>query len=260
MLASTLPVQWLLPQFGWRPLFWLLAFLMLLAMAAIAKFAPRWQSGTTPKATGAADGGYSVVWKNPYFRRMAPLAFFNYGGLVAIQTLWAGPWMVKVAGYTPLESATGLFCINAAMLVTFWAWGMLNPGLARRGWSAERLIAWGVPLSLLVLVANIALGAATGWIGWMLFCMACSVLALTQPAVALAFPPEWAGRALSAYNLMIFGGVFLVQWGLGLALELFRGAGLGQVAAFQAAMTLFLCCAIAAYGHFVYARPDNRSQ
>lgn len=75
--------------------------------------------------------------------KMAPLAFFNYGGMVAMQTLWAGPWMIRVAGYTPLKSATGLFWINACMLVTFWSWGMVNPWLplARRGWHATRLIA-----------------------------------------------------------------------------------------------------------------------
>ncbi len=48
------------------------------------------------------------------------MGLFNYGGLMAIQTLWAGPWMIRVAGYTPLESATGLFWINITMLVSFF--------------------------------------------------------------------------------------------------------------------------------------------
>ncbi len=39
------------------------------------------------------------------------------------------------------ESARGLFGINLCMLVAFWLWGVVNPHLARRGWSAERLIA-----------------------------------------------------------------------------------------------------------------------
>ena len=39
---------------------------------------------------------------------------------MAIQTLWAGPWMTRVAGYTPLQSATGLFWINVTMLVSFF--------------------------------------------------------------------------------------------------------------------------------------------
>ena len=261
MLASTLPVQWLMPLTGWRPLFWILAVLILLCMAAIAWAVPRWNDAAPAWAAPAdapqLQASYAEVWRSRYFRKMAPLAFFNYGGLVAVQTLWAGPWMVKVAGYSPLQAATGLFYINAAMLVTFWSWGMVNPWLARHGWGATRLITWGVPWSLLVLAVNVAAGTHTGWPGWAAFCMACSVMGLAQPAVGMAFPAALAGRALSAYNLMIFAGVFVVQWGIGLLVDAFAGVGLAQVASFQAAMAVFLCCCIASYGYFLSVKVDN---
>jgi MFS family permease len=260
MLASTLPVQWLMPVTGWRPMFWILAAMILLCMVAIAWVVPTWKLGhaATASATPAeADVGYAPIWRSRYFRKMTPLAFFHYGGLVAVQTLWAGPWMVKVAGYTPLEAATGLFYINATMLVTFWSWGMVNPWLSRHGWHATRLIAWGVPLSLAVLAANIAAGPSAGWLGWALFCMSCSVLGLAQPAVGMAFKPSLAGRAMSGYNLMIFSGVFVVQWGIGLLIDVFAAVGLAQVASFQAAMGVLLCCCIASYGYFLSVSADN---
>jgi MFS family permease len=298
MLASTLPVQWLMPLTGWRPLFWILAAMIGLCMAVIGWVVPRWHSagdsraalrylslkgaGTGPSAANARASGtepvattgeagavapdlaangaarkaganshYGDIWRSAYFRRMSPIAFFNYGGLVAIQTLWAGPWMIRVAGYTPLEAATGLFYINAAMLATFWSWGVVNPMLARRGWSAERLIALGVPFSLLVLACNIALGPAAGWPGWALFCMASSVMGLAQPAVGMAFRPELAGRALSGYNLVVFAGIFVVQWGLGLLIDGFAAAGWAVVASFQAALGVLLACNLAAYLYFL---------
>ena len=264
MLASTLPVQWLMPLIGWRPLFWILAAMIVLAMAAIVWLVPRWQDATLPVGgqpeAGSGSAGYVEVAKNPYFQSMAPLAFFNYGGLVAIQTLWAGPWMVNVAGYTALEAATGLFYINAAMLVTYWTWGMVNPWLARNSWSASRLLAWGVPLSLLSLAANVWLGADCGWLGWAIFCMTGSVMGLAQPAVSMAFRPALAGRALSAYNLVIFSGVFVLQWGIGLLIDVFGAAGLAQAASFQAAMAVFLGCSVAAYGWMMFpvpAKVDN---
>lgn len=261
MLASTLPVQWLMPVTGWRPLFWILAAMILLCMMAIAWVVPTWKlsSSSAPGAPAEAEAetGYAPIWRSRYFRKMTPMAFFNYGGLVAVQTLWAGPWMVKVAGYTPLQAATGLFSINATMLVTFWSWGMVNPWLARHGWSATRLITWGVPVSIAVLAFNIAAGTSTGWLGWALFCMGCSVMGLAQPAVGMAFKPALAGRALSAYNLMIFAGVFVVQWGIGLLIDVFAALGLGQVASFQAAMAVLLCCCIASYGYFLSVRADN---
>ncbi|MES2415719.1 MAG: MFS transporter [Pseudomonadota bacterium] len=261
MLSSTLPVQWLLPVTGWRPLFWILAALVLAAMAVIAWVVPPWKPAEKSAAATLQDSGsYAEVWKSRYFRKMAPLAFFNYAGLVAMQTLWAGPWLIKVAGYSPLQAATGLFSINAGMLVTFWCWGMVNPALARRGWSTERLVAWGAPLSMLMLVVNIAGGASTGWMGWALFCVATSVMGLMQPAVGMAFPPALAGRALSAYNLVIFAGVFVVQWGIGLLIDVFAAAGWSVVASFQGAMAVFLCCCIASYGYFLSVKVDNPAQ
>jgi MFS family permease len=262
MLASTLPVQWLMPLTGWRPLFWMLAILILLSMAAIAGVVPRWRMTPAPAASPAAaapgcEFGYAPIWRSRYFRKMAPMAFFNYGGMVAMQTLWAGPWMVRVAGNTPLEAATGLFWINASMLVTFWSWGMVTPWLVRHGWHATRLIAWGVPLSLAVLAFNIVAGAATGWLGWALFCVTSSVMGLAQPAVGMSFQSALAGRALSAYNLVIFAGVFVAQWSLGLLIDGFVAMGLAQVASFQAAMAVFLCCSIAAYGFFLGMTADN---
>ena len=255
MLASTLPVQWLLPVVGWRALFWGLAALVFLALLMIAFAVPKW---SVNKATSADEpAGYADVWKNRYFQKLAPLAFFNYGGLVAVQTLWAGPWMVKVAGYTPLEAATGLFYINAVMLLTFWSWGLVSPYLIKAGWHTDRLLMWGVPLSLLALAANIAGGAATGWVGWAVFCVASTVISLSQPAVGMAFKPALAGRALSGFNLIIFSGVFTVQWGIGLLVDAFAALGLAQIASFQAAFSVFLCCCIAAYGYFLYAKVDN---
>ena len=262
MLASTLPVQWLMPLIGWRPLFWLLAALILLSMAAIAWIVPRWRAPPPAPVSASPpdDAGYAPVWRSRYFRKMAPLAFFNYGGMVAVQTLWAGPWMVRVTGHTPLESATGLFWINASMLVTFWGWGMVNPWLARNGWHATRLIAWGMPLSLAVLAFNILAGSFTGALGWALFCVTSSVMGLAQPAVGMSFRAALAGRALSAYNLVIFAGVFVVQWSLGLLIDAFAAMGLAQVASFQAAMAVFLCCCIAAYGCFLGMKADNSPQ
>lgn len=258
MLASTLPVQWLLPLVGWRALFWVLAGLVVVAIAVIALVVPVWTKDAAAK-TDTPDG-YAEVWKNRYFQKMSPLAFFNYGGLVAVQTLWAGPWMVKVAGYTPLEAAAGLFYLNAAMLLTFWGWGLVNPRLARAGWHTDRLITWGVPVSLIALAANIWGGTSTGWLGWTVFCMASTVISLSQPAVGMAFKPALVGRALSAFNLVIFSGVFIVQWGIGLLVDAFAALGLARVASFQASFGVYLCCSIAAYAYFLHTKVDNSDQ
>jgi predicted MFS family arabinose efflux permease len=256
MVASTLPVQWLLPVVGWRPLFWGLAAAVVAAMGMIAWKVPQWEGD--PPHDNAKPGSYAQVWRDPYFRRMSGIGFFIFGGLLAVQTLWAGPWMVRVAGYAPLEAAGGLFLINLSMLCTFWIWGMLNPWLVRKKLSADRLMAGGLPLSFCVLTVIIAAGPAAGAGSWALFCMSCSFVSLAQPAVGMAFPPALAGRALSAYNLVIFVGVFVLQWGIGLLVDGFGALGLDEVSCFRLAMTVFLACSVVSYGYFVLAKDNSR--
>jgi len=262
MLTSTLPVQWLMPMLGWRALFWMLAGCILLSMVLIAWKVPRWEAAAPAEgqAGRAAGSGYAEVWKHPYFRKMAPIGFFNYGGMVAVQTLWAGPWMVKVAGYTPVESAGGLFWINLCMLCVFWGWGMLTPWLMGKGFDVDRLIALGLPASFVVLAGTVLAGSGAGAAALALFCMSCTFVSLAQPAVGMVFPAALAGRALSAYNLVVFAGVFTVQWGIGLLIDGFSAAGLGEIDAFRAALAVFLLCCLAAYGYFMLAKSHNAPQ
>ena len=261
MVASTLPVQWLLPVVGWRVLFLGLALLAFAALALIAWQVPKWEIAPTASTDGVkTKASYAEVWRHPYFRKMAPVGFFCYGGLVAMQTLWVSPWMIHVAGYTPMEAANGLFGVNVTMLVAFWTWGMVNPWLARRGLNAETLIARGLPLSFAMLAILIGAGSAlpiSSVAVWALYCVGCTFVSLAQPAVGMAFPSALAGRALSAYNLVIFAGVFSVQWGVGLAIDGFKVMGLGQVQAYQAALSVFLVCCVASYVHFLQAKSHN---
>lgn len=263
MIASTLPVQWLLPVAGWRMLFLVLALLVLISMGVIAWQIPKWTAPST-EMDGAASGAssYAMVWKHAYFRKMAPIGFFCYGGLVAIQTLWAAPWMISVAGYSPAQAASGLFWINVAMLCAFWTWGLINPGLTRKGWHADRLIALGLPISFLLLAVISLAGSRLAPVAdvlWALYCVSCTFVALAQPAVGMAFAPALAGRALSAYNLVIFAGIFSVQWGIGLAVDGFKALGVSELQALQWAMGVFLLCCLMSYGYFLGARSHNQT-
>jgi hypothetical protein len=136
-------------------------------------------------------------------------------------------------------------------------WGAVVPRLYARGWTAQRLIARGVPLSLAVLAMAVLLGPeATAWT-WAAFCVSCTVVALSQPAIGQAFPAALAGRALSAYNLLIFAGIFVLQWGIGLAIDGFTALGWGVQASFQAAFGLLALGCLASYVWFLHR--DDRT-
>ena len=265
MLSSTLPVQWLMPIMGWRAIFAGLAVLVALSMVMIYVLVPVWEKSETDPQDPVAQAvkteeGYGPIWRNAYFWRMAPIGFFCYGGLLALQTLWAAPWMTVVGGYSPLDAAAGLFAVNLAMLVAFWTWGLVTPRLAKRGILPNQIIAWGQPISFVVLAWIIVSGPQLGdktALALSLFCISSTFVSLAQPSVGMAFPPHLAGRALSAYNLVIFVGVFVVQWGIGLGVDLFKSFGWSPVLAFQAAFSVFGLCAVASYVYFQLANRDN---
>ncbi len=261
MVASTLPVQWLVPLLGWRVLFWGLALLLLLSMALIAWQVPKWEVSAPPDGVAvSAKTRYGEVWRHPYFRRMAPVGFFVYGGLVAMQTLWATPWMIKVAGYSALQAASGLFWINISMLCAFWVWGLVNPWLTRHGLNAEWMIARGLPLSFVLLALLIGLGPRVSTLAaalWACYCVSSTFVTLALPAVGMAFTPALAGRALSLYNLVIFAGVFVVQWGVGLAIDAFKALGFTEIQALQSAMLVFLFCCVLSYFYFLMTKSHN---
>jgi len=246
---STLPVQILLPIIGWRWIFGLIVILILIVILLTLLFIPKWNTENSNQEKNA--GSLSDVWKNNFFRSTIPLGLFNYGGIVAVQTLWAGPWMVRVAGYTPLESATGLFWINVTMLFAFFVFGYILPKITKLGIESIKLIKLGLPISYLSLLVIIILGENAGALHFTIYILTSIFLTLTQPAVALSFPTSLAGKSLTSFNLLIFVGTFIMQWGIGLIIDFCKFLGKEEVQSFKISFTVYLIICILSYLYFL---------
>lgn len=249
MVASTAPAQALLPLVGWRGLFWWILALLALSLAGIAAVVPRRGRAHAAAVTGGAS--LAPVVRHPLFLRLAPVGFFCYGGLLAVQSLWAGPWLTDVSGYTAEQAASGLLLVNLSMLLAFFAWGVVMPRFVHSVARALRVVTWGLPLTLVLLAYIAWRGEQTHPMHWALWCVASSSVSLSQPALAQALPASHAGRALSTYNLVMFLGVFVLQWGIGLAIDLARQLGLGVVDAYRLTFALLLGCCVLSYLWFV---------
>ena len=253
---STLPVQILLPIIGWRWIFGLIAILILIVIVLTLLFIPKWETENNNQETDV--GSLTDVWKNKFFRSTIPLGLFNYGGMVAIQTLWAGPWMVRVAGYTPLESATGLFWINVTMLFAFFIFGYILPKITKLGIESMKLMKLGLPISYLSLLVIIILGENAGALHFTIYILTSIVLTLTQPAVALSFPTSLAGKSLTSFNLLIFVGTFVMQWGIGLIIDFCQFLGREEVQSFKISFTVYLIICIFSYLYFILKNKNEK--
>ena len=253
---STLPVQILLPVIGWRWIFGLIAILILIVIILTLLFIPKWENEV--KNHEEKSGSLSDVWNNKFFRSTIPLGLFNYGGMVAVQTLWAGPWMVRVAGYNPLESATGLFWINVTMLFAFFIFGYILPKISKLGFETIKLMKIGLPISYLSLIIIIVSGENAGAIHFTIYLLTSIVLTLTQPAVALSFPTSLAGKSLTSFNLLIFIGTFIMQWGIGLIIDFCIYLGKEEVQSFKISFTVYLIICIFSYLYFILNNKNEK--
>nr|WP_267869548.1 MFS transporter [Massilia agrisoli] len=258
-LTATVPVTLALPLIGWRGIFWVVAVLLLLVSAAIflslrgveRRFA---QAASGASAAKAGDGGYGRIFGSAYFRRMAPLGMFNQGIFVALQTLWAGPWMTTVLGKTQQQASEILFMLNLLLMTGYLALGWAAPRLVARGVDAHRLIAFGISGMVLAQVAMLLNQSEHAWLLWLMLAMCVPVTTLVQSHLALSFPAALAGRANSAYNLMLFVGAFATQWGFGVVVDALKTSGLSAVDAFRATLAIAVAVQAASLAYFVTSR------
>jgi len=247
---STLPVQVLLPIIGWRWIFFGTTFLIIASIVLILLFIPNTKK-KFKKDENEIEVKLSDIWKNKFFISVIPLGFFNYGGMYAIQTLWAGPWMIRVTGYSSLESATGLFWINFTALIGFFLWGYFLPIISKYGLNSFKLMKFGLPISYLVLLSIIIKGSNAGAFLFTIYILTSIVLTVVQPAVGLSFPKRLAGKSLTSYNLVIFLGTFIMQWGMGLIIDFSHSMGKSEILSFQISFFVYFILCIFSYIFFV---------
>ena len=256
MLSSSLPVQFFLPIIGWRMIFITLALLTIFCIILIIFFIPNWNKANI-QSNAKDNGSLKEIWSDKFFKSLVPMGFFNYGGLFAIQTLWAGPWMIKVSGYTPEQSANGLFLIYFSLLISFLSWGYLVPKISKNVSDAIRLLKFGAPLNLIVLTFIIYLGPKAGAYHWAFFAVSSVFLSLTQPAVGMAFSLSNAGKALTSFNLLLFIGAFALQWIIGVIIDLTMNLGYSEISGFRFAMIFFLLTSFFSYLFFLIRNYKN---
>jgi len=246
VLTATVPVHQALPLLGWRGVFWVCAamlagigLLMWTVMPRGKERVPTRDASVSSVPTlsfWASLAGYGAVFRNGYFWRMSMTAGIVQGGFVAMQSLWVGPWLNRVLGYSGDAAADRLFLFNLGLLIAFLGLGVVAPRVPSERAALAKVVAWGTA-AVVALEVVIAFNTAPEWWWlWIVFATAATVYTLVQPRVGLAFPPELAGRALTGFNLIIFSWMFLSQWGFGVAIDLIRATGVAEDQAFRRAL------------------------
>lgn len=249
-LVATTPVELALRVATWREVFLLLAVLTLAVAAWMWLRVP-----DTPKpahATGFAAqwAGVTQVFRHPRFWWIAPLGGFAMGAFMAVQGLWAVPWMMEVEGMTRAAAAGHLLVMGIAILAGYLVLGVFGTRLGRFGIRPRHLFAAGFGLNVAAL-ALIVLRAPGGVVWWSCYGLGAAVNVLAFAVLNEGFPRELVGRANTAVNLVMFAGSFATQWGIGVIVDLARGwGGLDTASGLRYAMTLVLVLNLAVLAWF----------
>lgn len=219
-VAAATPLAWLNLHYGWRSVFLWGA----LVIAASALSIVIWIRNTPPGVpwqSPATNTNLKDVFGNPRFWRLAPLALFLVGTLLAVQTLWGGPYLVDVYG---------LGAVAAGNVLLLMAFGVVA-GYLVSGWLADRFgLAKVVVMNASLFIAAQALLAVPGLgfsqtllgVIYAVFGFSGASSVLLFASTRAIFPASMTGRAVTAINVFGIGGSALLQWFMGVLIGLFE--------------------------------------
>ncbi len=241
-IAATAPTEFLVSEVGWRYGFVALALATLAVAFILWSIVPERARETGGDSVAARIGGLREIYGSRAFWRIAPITALSQGTFLAIQTLWAGPWLRDIAGldsvavsFTLLYGAIGFVIGNIVI-------GAVAVRLSQRG--VAPIVVTGVGMALFMLVQLLVIG---GWTAappvlWFVFGMLGTIGVLSFAVVSQEFPDHLTGRASTGVNMMVFGMAFALQWGMGEIINLWPATADGGYAApgYQAAFTTAL--------------------
>jgi MFS family permease len=233
-LSATAPVEWALSLVTWRELFGALA-VITLGIALFLRF--RALDAETSRTDGIREvaRGLVQVVKSRVFWSVAPLSITHQGTYLAIQSLWAGPWLRDVARLGRAEVASHLLTLALSMAVGFLGIGYVAERIGRRGAPPE--IVWtACALAFQAAQGAIAFGLLEApralWVAFGLFGASgmLSYVILTR-----RFPTEMAGRVNACLNVLVFASAFGIQAAIGAVISWRSPAGAFSIEGYRVA-------------------------
>jgi MFS family permease len=232
-MMATLPLQSILPMVGWRGGFLILAVLAC-AVAAWIWFSledapPGWKP--PPRRPMRAEiAAFGPIFRHPYFLRFVPAIMVLSAMNFVYQGLWAGPWLRDVAGLGDAARALVLFCYAGGMALGSIGTGQAASFLQARGASPMFVPVLGMCAQLVIqLMFILHPPGAVVWLclAWFLFAFCGSSGPAGYAAVGQRFGPELAGRVGTAINASMLVLVFVLQYVIGVILDLWPRTATG---------------------------------
>ena len=221
-MAATTPVEMALDWMTWRSVFHVLAAVTAAVSFLILLSVPRHATEREGRADSMKEAlaGLRRIYGDRVFWRVAPVSIVAMGSGLAIQGLWAGPWLHDVAGLPPGEVARHLLVLNVALTLGMLATGFIADGFARLGIGPVGVLRFSAIILLVPLILLIFEIHPRGYWVWAFFGFFCNLAIVVYPGITAHFTLRYAGRAMTGLNLLLFLGAFLIQYLIGATIDL----------------------------------------
>jgi MFS family permease len=219
-LAATGPVDFAMQIMDWRQMFMLLAAVNLVVAALILLVAPEKPDSAATGSLGEQIREIGRIFSDPYFWRLTPLMFTCSAAYMAIQGLWAGPWLLEVDEFSQADTATHLTIMAVGMTVGVMGSGLFAAGLQRMGYSMAGVCGYAAFFSIIPMLLLVTDVVPSSYILWSFLGLVIVLTSLVFAALAHHFPVSQAARANTAANVLVFIMAFGYQWGIGWVIEL----------------------------------------
>jgi len=249
-IVATTPLVVMVQKIGWRFTFTLFAVVNLLLgliFFLIVQDKPfeTARQQDPPKISLGLRGllsGLRPLFKKKDYWIISLGTFCRYGIHAAVQTLWAGPYLMTVMGLSALKTGNLLFLMNIAVIFGGPFWGLLSDRLVttRKGIIIFGLAGFGCTLSIFAYLqpgTNLLVLALL----FFSFGLFSSAGGLMYTHIKERMPIEMAGTAMTGINFFTMIGAAVFLQGLGNFMQhVYPQATLGP----EAFKGSFLICAI----------------
>jgi predicted MFS family arabinose efflux permease len=218
-LAATGPVDIAMQSMDWRQMFMLLAAVTLVVAALILLVVPERPNSAATGSLKEQISEIGQIYRDPYFWRIVPLMFTCASSFMAIQGLWAGPWLLEVEGFSQADTAAHLTIMAVGMIVGVTGSGLFASVLQRMGYDMAGVCGFAAFFSIIAMLLLITDIVPSSYVLWAYIGLVVALTALVFAALAHHFPISQAARANTAANVIVFAMAFVYQWGIGWVIE-----------------------------------------
>ena len=143
----------------------------------------------------------------------------------ALQGLWAAPWLADVEQLDHPEIVRHLFAMAIALCGGALLLGIVAERLRRRGVRTQIVLAVIGAVFVTAQFALVLRVPISSYVVWAIVASVGAATVLSFTILAEYFPNEIAGQANAALNVLHIGGAFVLQYAIGIIIDIWGSKG-----------------------------------